>query len=151
MNQLNFPHFDAQRRVLNGKHYIFDVIRKKYIILTPEEWVRQHLLHFLVNQRHCPKGLIAVERGLKFNGLLRRFDVVVYYSNRKPFLIAECKAPEVPVTQHTFDQIARYNMSLQVPFLLVTNGIRHFCCKIDYEHQSYIYLPDVPDYENRDE
>lgn len=142
--QLNFPPIDAQIRVQNGKQFIYDIIRKKYIALTPEEWVRQHLVHFLINERQCPKGLIAVERGLKHNGLQRRFDVVVYSRNLTPWLIVECKAPQVAITQQTFDQIARYNMSLQVPYLLVTNGLQHFCCEIDYLQRSFSYLQDMP-------
>ena len=144
--QLNFPPIDAQIRVQNGKQFIYDIIRKKYIALTPEEWVRQHLVHFLINERQCPKGLIAVERGLKHNGLQRRFDVVVYSRNLTPWLIVECKAPQVVITQQTFDQIARYNMSLQVPYLLVTNGLQHFCCEIDYLQRSFSYLQDVPSF-----
>jgi hypothetical protein len=144
--QLNFPPIDAQIRVQNGKQFIYDIIRKKYIVLTPEEWVRQHLVHFLINERQCPKGLIAVERGLKHNGLQRRFDVVVYSRNLTPWLIVECKAPQVAITQQTFDQIARYNMSLQVPYLLVTNGLQHFCCEIDYLQRSFSYLQDVPSF-----
>ncbi len=144
--QLNFPPIDAQIRVQNGKQFIYDIIRKKYIALTPEEWVRQHLVHFLINERQCPKGLIAVERGLKHNGLQRRFDVVVYSRNLTPWLIVECKAPQVAITQQTFDQIARYNMSLQVPYLLVTNGLQHFCCEIDYLQRSFSYLQDVPSF-----
>ncbi len=144
--QLNFPPIDAQIRVQNGKQFIYDIIRKKYIVLTPEEWVRQHLVHFLINERQCPKGLIAVERGLKRNGLQRRFDVVVYSRNLTPWLIVECKAPQVAITQQTFDQIARYNMSLQVPYLLVTNGLQHFCCEIDYLQRSFSYLQDVPSF-----
>ncbi len=144
--QLNFPPIDAQIRVQNGKQYVYDIIRKKYIALTPEEWVRQHLVHFLIHERKCPKGLIAVERGLTHNGLQRRFDVVVYSRNLTPWLIVECKAPQVAITQQTFDQIARYNMSLQVPYLLVTNGLQHFCCEIDYLQRSFSYLPDVPSF-----
>lgn len=146
--QLNFPTFDVVTKEEEGKVLIFDIVRKKYIKLTPEEWVRQHLVHFLIYERGCPSGLIAVERGLTHNRIKRRTDVVVYNRQLQPWLIAECKAPEVRITQDTFNQIARYNMALQVPLLLVTNGIYHFCCKIDYNLQDYSYLPDIPHFED---
>lgn len=142
--QLNFPAFDVVTKEEGGKLLILDIVRKKYIKLTPEEWVRQHLVHFLIYERGYPLGLIAVERGLTHNRIKRRTDVVVYNRRFQPWLIAECKAPEVQITQDTFNQIARYNMALQVPLLLVTNGIYHFCCKIDYSLQNYSYLPDIP-------
>jgi len=145
---LNFPPINMPTKEEGGKVYIYDIARKKYVLLTPEEWVRQHLIHFLINERQYPLGLIAVERGLTHNNIKRRTDVVVYTRALSPWLIAECKAPDVRITQQTFNQVARYNMALQVPLLLVTNGIYHFCCQIDYQLHTYKYLPDIPAYQN---
>ena len=125
---------------------IFDRIRKKFVVLTPEEWVRQHFVNFLIEQKNYPESRIAIESSLKYNELRRRPDIVYYDNNLKAQLIVECKASDVKITQTTFDQIARYNIVLNVAYLIVTNGLQHFCCKMDYEKQSFIYLKEVPDF-----
>ena len=124
------PHLETKSE--NGKNFLFCPIRKKYLVLQPEELVRQLLLIYLTKEKGYPKSKIAVEKGLKINELERRFDVLIYDKNTHPFLLVECKAPEVKITQNTFEQISQYNLSLQVPFLLVTNGITNYFCKMDY-------------------
>lgn len=147
MQALNLPTFEIKTKSIKGKTFIFDVIRKKYVALTPEEWVRQHILHFLVVHKNYPSSLIAVEAGLKLNGLNKRADLIVYDKLGIPFLIVECKAPEVKISQDTFDQIARYNVAFNVKYLVVTNGMHHYCCKIDYETNNYTYLQNLPEFE----
>ncbi len=147
--QLNFPGFDFKVQRSSDERQslkIFDIIRKKYVSLTPEEWVRQHLLHFLVNERKFPQSLVSVEKKLLINSLEKRTDVVIYSSSLKPILLAECKSPKVVLTQAVFDQAARYNMTLNVAFFLVTNGLESFICKIDHSTQSYVFLKDIPSY-----
>lgn len=146
MQQLNFPYPPERLRVVDGVQQIFDVIRRKWLILTPEEWVRQHLIQYLILEKNCPVGLISVEKGLEFNGMKRRYDLVVFSRNALPVLLAECKAPEIPITQDVFDQAARYNMVMHVPFLMITNGLKHYCCHIDLEKKSYSFLQEIPDF-----
>ncbi|MEM6321485.1 MAG: type I restriction enzyme HsdR N-terminal domain-containing protein [Bacteroidota bacterium] len=128
----------------NGKRLLFCGIRKKYLVLQPEELVRQLTLHYLEKERRFRRNSIHVERGLVINGLQKRLDIIVYDSDLKPFLLVECKAPKVKMTQAVFDQIARYNLALKVKYLLVTNGIDSFCCEMDYDNQSYHFLQEVP-------
>ncbi len=125
---------------------IFDIIRGRYVSLTPEEWVRQHLLHFLLVDRSYPKGLIAVEKSLKVGTLDKRFDLLVYDREHHPILLAECKAPEIPLDQLVFDQAARYNRTLQVPYLLITNGLETKLCRVDPDRQVLVPLPDLPEH-----
>lgn len=115
-------------------------------MLTPEEWVRQHLIEFLVNEKSFPRNLLHIEAGLKLNTLQKRADVVAYNLEKKPVFIAECKAPFIEISQKTFDQIAAYNMTLQVPYLLVTNGLIHLCCHINHKEKKYTFLEDIPTY-----
>src|SRR5699024_6448697 len=128
------------------KIHIFDVIRKKFILLQPEEWVRQHVVRYLMIQKKYPLSLINVEKVLTVNGLKKRYDVIVYNSDGSIQLIVECKAPTVPITQDTFDQIARYNSSLKGNFLMVTNGLQHYYCKMDYKEEKYIFRKEIPSY-----
>lgn len=128
--------------------YVFDAIRKKYILLTPEEWVRQHLLHFLMHNYGYPRSLISVEKQLMLNTMRRRTDIVLYNRLGKPALIVECKAPSVPLSQATFEQIARYNLTLRVPYLWVSNGRMHFLCRIDHHAGTFLFMEDLPDLEN---
>ena len=130
----------------NQKKYIFDSIRKKYVILTPEEWVRQKTIHYLVNSKNYPPNLIRIEQKLKGKEQFFRSDIVVYDRNGKAKMIVECKAEKVKITQDTFEQISKYNMQFEVDYLMVTNGIQHFVCKIDYLNKTYTFLPEVPDY-----
>ncbi|MCB9426250.1 MAG: type I restriction enzyme HsdR N-terminal domain-containing protein [Flavobacteriales bacterium] len=146
MQVLNFSTFEFRFKSSENKTLIFDVIRKKYILLTPEEWVRQHVVHFLINEKGYSQSLINVEKKLAVNGRLKRYDVVVFNSDGSVELLVECKAPVVPVTQDTFDQIARYNMVLNARFLMVTNGIDHYYCSMDFTHKRYNFLREIPSF-----
>ncbi|MBQ8773120.1 MAG: type I restriction enzyme HsdR N-terminal domain-containing protein [Muribaculaceae bacterium] len=146
MQQLNLPPYPAQIRNDNDCERIFDLLRNRYVALTPEEWVRQHFTSFLINYKQFPKSLLANEIGITLNGTRRRCDTVVFDKQGKPLVIIEYKAPSVNVTQLTFDQIVRYNMALQARYLIVSNGLSHYCCRINYDNHSYSFLPDIPDY-----
>lgn len=148
MQALNLPDAALRTRRKGEKMEVFDRIRKKFVALTPEEWVRQHFIHYLTGHRNVPDSLIAVEASLNYNRLKKRSDIVVYGNDGAPRLIVECKAPEVPVTQAVFDQVAMYNMTLKVPFLAVTNGMEHFACYIDHEKKKYYFLKEMPDYKD---
>jgi len=144
--ELNLPYFKARLRKMGEKTEIFDIIRKKFVTMTPEEWVRQHFIHYLIDEKKTPSGLIRVESGLRLNNTSKRSDILVCDRNGKPLMIIECKAGYIKISQDTFDQIARYNMSLKVKYLVVTNGLQHFCCQINYEKKSYQFLKQIPDY-----
>jgi len=146
MQKLNLPEYPIKFGNLSDKLFVFDPIRKKYVIVTPEEWVRQNFLLFLINDKMYPASLLAVEKKIVLNTLTKRCDIVAYSNNGKALLIVECKAPAIDITQLTFDQIARYNMKLQVNYLIVTNGLKHYCCYIDFENKDYRFLEGVPDY-----
>ncbi len=146
MQELNLPKYPFTIKKKAEKLYIFDEIRKKYIFLTPEEWVRQHFIQFLISQKKYPKSLIAVEKEIKVNTLKKRFDILVFNKYGKHDIVVECKAPKVKITQKTFDQIARYNLSLEANYLIVTNGLEHYYCKMDYQKQQYVFLENIPDY-----
>ncbi len=147
MQTLNLPPYQFKLKQLGLRTQIFDAIRKKYVVLTPEEWVRQNFLQFLIQDKKFPSSLIAVEAGLKYNQLQKRMDVLVYDKLGSPHLMVECKAPEVKITQDVFDQIARYNMVFKVKYLVVTNGLHHFCCLMDYTKETYVYLEQIPVFE----
>lgn len=144
MQKLNFPQFQFRFKNSENKLYIFDEIRKKFILLTPEEWVRQHVIHYFVYHKGYPKSHINVEKVVKINGLNKRYDVVVFRPDGSIFLLVECKEPNVNISQSTFDQIARYNLMLNATFLMVTNGINHYYCKMDFEQKKYSFLKDLP-------
>ena len=146
MLSLNLPAFDTKITTRSGKDVIFDVIRKRYVALTPEEWVRQHFVHFLIYHKGYPQGLMANEVNLNLNGTAKRCDTVLYRKNLSAQMIIEYKAPSIPITQAAFDQITRYNMVLKVDYLIVSNGMDHYCCRMDYERQNYIFLQDIPNY-----
>ena len=147
MQQLNFSKYQFRFKNSENKVSIFDVIRKKFIVLTPEEWVRQHVVQFFLEEKKYPKSLINVEKVLKVNGLRKRYDVVVYNSNGSIFILVECKAPEIKISQATFDQIATYNMTLNAQFLMVTNGLNHYFCQMDFENEKYNFLSELPIYQ----
>ena len=150
MDKLNLPEYDLQiRREGDGALSVYDILRRKYVALTPEEWVRQHFVHYLVEEKGYPSALMANEVSIKLNGTSRRCDTVVYDRSGKPMMIIEYKAADINITQAVFDQIVRYNMVLQVRYLIVSNGIRHYICAIDYEKGAYTFLRDIPEYENR--
>ncbi len=129
-----------------GKYSVFDVLRKKYIALTPEEWVRQHFVHYLIEHKGFPQALLANEVQIRLNATKKRCDTVLYRRDLSARLIVEYKAPSVEITQAVFDQITRYNMVLKVDYLIVTNGLQHYCCQIDYTRQAYCFLPEIPAY-----
>ncbi|NDV42998.1 type I restriction enzyme HsdR N-terminal domain-containing protein [Flagellimonas sediminis] len=146
MQPLNFPKYEFRIKNSQNRQYIFDGIRKKFVVLQPEEWVRQHLVHFLIFTKNFPKSLINVEKQLTVNSLKKRYDIVVFNPDGSIFLLVECKAPEVKIDQNAFDQIARYNYELKASYLLVTNGLEHYCCEMDLEHEKYRFLEDIPDF-----
>lgn len=147
MLSLNLPPYATKVTVRDGKNAIWDIIRRKYVALTPEEWVRQHFVHFLIGHKGYPASLLANEVALTLNGTSRRCDTVLYDRTLSPRMIIEYKAPHIPITQKVFDQICRYNLVFHVDYLIVSNGLSHYCCRMDYEHQSYQFLTDVPEYD----
>ena len=147
MTILNLPPFEIKLRGTKAQPQIFDILRKKYIALTPEEWVRQHFVHFLVEHKGYPAALMANEIQLKVGEKTLRADSVLYSRELKPRMIIEYKAPHIPITQKVFDQISIYNMLLHVDYLVVSNGLQHYICKMDYNDKKYLFLEDIPDYE----
>ena len=146
MIKLNLPTYNFKLKSKENKTLIFDKLRKKYMVLTPEEWVRQHFVHFLIDKKNYPTSLIALEKQLTINNRKKRTDILVFNIEGTPEIIVECKAPTIKITQDTFDQIARYNLKLKANFLIVTNGLDHFYCKMDFENETYIFLKEIPDY-----
>ena len=146
MENLNLPTYSFKIKSEAQRKLIFDSIRKKYIVLTPEEWVRQNFIRYLIEEKGYPAALIAVEKKVDVNLLPQRSDIVLYNSNAKPVMIVECKAAKVKVSQDVFNQIARYNMKLRVPLLVVTNGLNHYCCKMDYNKQTFEFIKEIPHY-----
>ena len=147
MTRLNLPPFEIKLRGTKAQPQIFDILRKKYIALSPEEWVRQHFVHFLVEHKGYPAALMANEIQLKVGEKTLRADSVLYSRDLKPRMIIEYKAPHIPITQKVFDQISIYNMLLHVDYLVVSNGLQHYICKMDYNDKKYLFLEDIPDYE----
>lgn len=144
--QLNLPPYPFRLKQETGKTYIFDELRKKFLLCTPEEWVRQHLVQYLIRHKNYPKSLISLESGLEVYERKRRSDLLVYRRDGHPFMLIECKAPGVKIGPAVFDQIVAYNTTYRVPFLLVSNGLDHYCCAIDYETKSWIFVEDIPEY-----
>lgn len=147
MQQLQFPAYNFRFKSSENKISIFDEIRKKFVVLTPEEWVRQHVIQFLLRDKNYPKSHINVEKELLLNQTKKRYDIVIYNKNGSIFLIVECKAPQIEISQNTFDQIARYNLSLKAEYLMVTNGLHHYYCQMDYKNEKYQFLKEIPNYE----
>jgi hypothetical protein len=143
---LQLPPYPFKITDQNGQLTMFDEIRKKNIVITPEEWVRQHFVQYLIRQKHYPKTLIKLEGGHKLHGMAKRSDIVVYNSAGSKILLVECKAPAVTIDQKTFDQVARYNMVHKVNLLAVTNGLQHFYCRVDFEKGNYQFTKELPDY-----
>ena len=146
--QLNLPSYTFRTAQKEGRMLIFDDCRRRWVKLTPEEWVRQNFVRYLIQEKHFPASLIAIERSLRFNRQDFRADAVVFSNTGMPLLIVECKAQEVQITQKVFDQIIRYNFEFQVDYLIVTNGISHYCCKIDKRNTTYEFLKEIPEYES---
>jgi len=146
MQKLNLPEYAFRTKTFDGKQMIFDIIRKKFVALTPEEWVRQNFIQYLVNVKKYPESLMAVEKQIYINSKQRRFDLLVYLRNGQPHLIAEFKAPNVKITQDAFDQVVRYNMALKVERVIVSNGLNHFACEINYVENDYSFLSEIPEF-----
>lgn len=146
MIKLNLPSFSFKFKSMENKLYIFDMLRKKYVVLTPEEWVRQNFARYLIGNKNYPKSIIAIEKQLKINNTTKRTDILLFDKNGNPDIIVECKAPSIKINQKTFDQIARYNLKLNANYLIITNGLQHFYCKIDHQLEKYHFLKDIPDY-----
>ena len=146
MQNLNFTTYSFRFKNSENKMSIFNEIRKKFILLTPEEWVRQHVVQFLLQDKKYPKSYINVEKLIKINDLSKRYDGVVFQPNGEIFLLIECKAPEVQISQQTFDQIARYNLVLNAKYLMVTNGLNHYFCQMDFKNEKYVFLKELPEY-----
>jgi hypothetical protein len=146
MQKLNLTTYNFKFKSSENKTLIFDKLRKKYMVLTPEEWVRQHFVCFLIEEKKYPVSLIAIEKQLTINNLKKRSDILVFNTDGKPEIIVECKAPSIKITQDAFDQIARYNLKLKAKYLIVTNGLEHFYCKMDFKKETYIFLKMIPDY-----
>ncbi|MBC7523598.1 MAG: type I restriction enzyme HsdR N-terminal domain-containing protein [Flavobacterium sp.] len=146
MQKLNFPDYNFRFKNSENKVLIFDEIRKKFIILTPEEWVRQHVIQNLILDKNYPKSYINVEKLIKVNSLNKRYDIIVYQTDGSIFLLIECKAPSISISQQTFDQIARYNLVLKAKYLMVSNGLKHYFCQMDFENEKYIFLNQLPEF-----
>ena len=146
MQKLNFPTYSFRFKSSKNKTSIFDDVRKKFVILQPEEWVRQHCIQFLIQEKGYPKSLINVEKEIIINSLKKRYDIVVFNPNGSIHLIVECKAPNMTIKQDSFDQIARYNAKLNASYLLVTNGLNHYYCQMNFETKRYNFLRDLPNY-----
>jgi hypothetical protein len=146
MEQLNFPSYAFTLKNKENKTYILDLIRKKNLLLTPEEWVRQHCINFLNSELGYPKSLINVEKQIKIHGKLKRYDIVVYTPQGSVNILVECKAPSILISQHTFDQIAQYNMTLNSMYLMLTNGKEHYFCFMDFENKTYRFISELPKY-----
>ena len=148
MPPLNLPPYEHKVRKENGRLMIFDILRRKYVALTPEEWVRQHFVHLLTEHKGYPPALLANEVELRIGEKRLRCDTVLYDNRLQPRMIMEYKAPTIMLTQKVFDQISVYNMLLHVDYLIVSNGLQHYCCRMDYDNQKYLFLKEIPNYEN---
>ena len=146
MPQLNLPFAALKTKSVEGTIQVFGQVRKKYFVLTHEEWVRQHFIHYLNKEKGYPLGLMGVEKMIKYNQLQTRADIVLYNGDGKPTMIVECKAPNIKITQDAFHQIAKYNFQLRVKYLIVTNGLKHFCCQMDYENNKITFSVGIPEY-----
>jgi len=148
VKELNLPAFSySLKKNPAGQKLIFDRLRKKYVALTPEEWVRQHFINYLIEQKGFPPGLLSAEVTFRFNDLVRRADILAYSRSGNPILIVECKSPDTRTNKKVFDQIAEYNMKFRLGFLIVTNGLDHYACQIDWEKSNYSFLDEIPEYE----
>lgn len=146
MEPLNFPKFDFRVKNTENQLRIFDIVRKKFVVLQPEEWVRQHVVHYLTTYKKYPLSLINVEKKLNVNGLTKRYDVIVYDTDASIKILVECKSPNTVINQSTFDQVARYNLRANSNYLMVTNGLEHYYCQLDKENEKYMFLKDIPDF-----
>ena len=148
MKELNLPQYSFKITGKDGNEMILDPVRRKYVKLTPEEWVRQNFVQYLINEGKYPAGLLGIEILFRFNKLKRRVDILVHNRTGEPVLIVECKSPDVKIDESVFEQIATYNMKFKVPYLVVTNGLHHYACKIDHKEMKFEYLLVIPLYED---
>lgn len=146
MIELNLPKYPARLTRRDGKPYIYDELRRKFVRLTPEEWVRQHFVHFLLDEGDYPKELMQNEVGLQLGATTKRCDTLLYDRSLRPQMILEYKAPHIPLSEAVLQQIVRYNYVLRVPYLVLSNGIEHLVCQIDYDEMTYTFLPKFPAY-----
>ena len=146
MQELNLPKIDIKSKLVNESIQIFDIVRKNFFVLTPEEWVRQHVIHYLIFNKKYPRGLMQIEKLIKYNNLKTRADIVALNKNADPILLVECKAPSIKIDKNAFDQIAKYNFTLKAKYLFVTNGFDHYCCEMNYITGKKKFLKEVPDY-----
>lgn len=146
MQGLNFPPYHFRLKNTENRTHIFDVVRKKFVVLQPEEWVRQHVVHFLMETKGYPISLINVEKQLTINGLRKRYDIIVFNKDGAIDMLIECKAPQVEIDQKVFDQIAIYNLQVKSNYLMVTNGITHYYCQINHDEEKYTFLKEIPDF-----
>jgi len=146
LTPLELPPYPFKITDHDGQLTLFDVIRKKNIVLTPEEWVRQHFVQYLILQKKYPKSLIKLEGGHKLHGQAKRSDIIVYNTTGEKILLVECKAPSVAIDQHVFDQVARYNMVHKVRLVAVTNGLQHYFCRVNFDDNSYRFVVELPAY-----
>lgn len=144
MDALNLPPFDYKVTKSDANYLIFDILRRKNVVLTPEEWVRQHFVHYLINSLGYPKSLISIERGTYYNKLQKRTDLCIYNKDGKPHLLLECKAAHVPITQEVVKQVSTYNQTIQAKYVVISNGLQHFCWQVDFETRKYEPLAEVP-------
>lgn len=147
MVKLNLPSFDFQIKRAEGRILIFDLLRKRFIVLTPEEWVRQHFIHYLIDHLKYPRSLIKVEGGLIFNTLQKRSDIVVFNRSGNPWMVIECKAPDLKLSERTVQQASTYNHSLRAKYLVITNGMSHICCEIDWDNSHTVIVAEMPKYD----
>tara|TARA_B100000900_G_scaffold124920_1_gene105400 strand:+ start:232 stop:687 length:456 start_codon:yes stop_codon:yes gene_type:complete len=145
-SKLNFPNIKLKTKLVNGISEVFDVVRNKYVKLTPEEWVRQHCIHYLHMYKQYPYGLMAIEKVIKYNRISVRADIVIYNNLAEPLMIIECKSPNINLSKDTLYQVAKYNSKLCVKYLLLTNGYLHFCCEVNYKNLTINLLENIPDY-----
>ncbi|HYG38890.1 MAG TPA: type I restriction enzyme HsdR N-terminal domain-containing protein [Cytophagales bacterium] len=148
MTPLNLPQFEYKIKNEDGKTFLFDIIRKKFVVLTPEEWVRQHFVHYLINYYKYPKSLIKIETGHRFNTLKKRSDIIIYNRQGKSLMVVECKSVLEKINSKTFYQVATYNMTIKAKYLAVTNGLKHYCYIVNYDDNKYTFLDEIPSFED---
>lgn len=148
MTTLNLPPFEYVLKKEGDRTFILDILRKKYLVLTPEEWVRQHFVHHLINDHHYPRSLIKIEGGLSFNRLQKRSDIVIFNREGNPWMIVECKAPDQKLRQQTLEQAAVYNHTLRASYIVITNGMTHICCSVDWKEGRTELLKELPEYDS---
>tara|TARA_Y200000002_G_scaffold146382_1_gene120998 strand:- start:525 stop:977 length:453 start_codon:yes stop_codon:yes gene_type:complete len=146
MEKLNFPKYNLQIKSIENKDYIFEPIRKKWLLCTPEEWVRVNCINYIVHTKRYPPSLIGVEHQIDVYGLKKRFDILIYNTNISPFILIECKSPSVKINQKTFDQIIQYNLKLKCPYLMITNGLNHYVCNVNQNEKKIEFLDSIPFY-----